>query len=275
MTLHRDNPQTSHFYCKSQLLPPGSQNTKFTTLIFVVVVELAAGISFFATRGYSQTAPSYQQTASVDGGSITGSESTTGLFPLAGNFTSAQTDIELLPAIVNGVQTTNGTSMSEAETTSTTTSLGATASTKALYLVEVNGPASQSVELDIVGTLLGSVGTAQGEAFALVGFAEAPVARFDIFTGSQDDPLNYQVTVTTNSPQVMELVTSATLSGGFGIVSSQIDPYVQIDPSVPDPQQYQLTFLTTPVPEPSSWTMLVEGLGFLLAVLRCRRFLVV
>jgi hypothetical protein len=159
--------------------------------------------------------------------------------------------------------------------TSGTQSSTASASTKARYLVQINSSTSSSVALDIVGNLAGSVGTAQGEAIALVGFDEAAVAQFDITTGAADvnSPVNVMVDVPTNTPQEIELVTSASLSGGLGTVSAQIDPYVQIDPLLnPDPQQYQLTFATTPVPEPTSSTMLVGGLGLLLAIGGCRKF---
>ena len=226
----------------------------------VVVLELAAGIGFFAPRGYSQTGvPSYLQTASVDGGAQTYSQSVTGPFSLTGQFTAAQTDVELLSQIQNGQQTLNGTAMGQVMTTGNTSST-ASASTNAKYLVEVNSSTQQSVPLEIVGTLTGSVGSAQGESFALVGFDEAAIANFDITTGTANSPIDVTVQVPTNTPQEIELVTSVSLSGGLGTVSAKIDPYVLIAAS--NPQQFQLTFLTTPVPEPPSWIIL----GFLLAV---------
>ena len=254
---------------------------KLMRLIFVAVLELAAGISFFTPRGFSQTAPPlYLQTAFVDGGLLTSGPSNfvppsvvgPPTFVLNGQFTTAQTTIEMLPTAVGGVQTLNGTAMSQVMTTGQTSST-AYASSKAEYLVQVDSSVSQSVPLEIVGTLLGSLGTAQGEAFALVGFDEAALAQFDITTGTANTPLDTIVTVPTNIPQVIELDTFASLSGGLGTISAQIDPYVLIAPSVPNPQQYQLTFAVSPVPEPTSWTMLVGGLGFLLAVGGCRKFL--
>jgi hypothetical protein len=246
---------------------------KIVKLISVAVLYLAAGIGFFASTGFSQT-PSYLQTASVDAGAQSYTQSTTGPFSLTGQFTSAQTDIELLPEIQNGQLTLNGTSNSQVMTTGTTSS-AASASSKAEYVVQINSSTSPSVPLDIVGTLLGSVGSAQGEASALVGFDEAAIANFDITTGAAavNMPIDVTVTVPTNIPQLIELDTSVSLSGGFGTVSAQTDPYVIIDPSVPDPQQYQLTFVTTPVPEPASWIMLVGGLCFFLAVGGCGKFL--
>jgi hypothetical protein len=263
----------------------GCRNTKVTSLILVAVLELVAEICFFAPRAFSQApTPTYQQTASLDDNTITGGVSTIGSFPPTGQFTglltAAQTDIGFLNTTdINGIQTEDGTSLSQVLTTTTTTSSTASASTKADYFVEVNSSVSPFVTLNLLGTLTGSVGTAQGDAFTFVGFDEAEVVHYDTSdtsTGSYNNSLNFTVNVPTNLPQEIELVTSATLSGGFGTVTAQIDPYVQIDPNKnPDPSQYKLTFLTSPVPEPASHALSIGGLVFLLAVFSYRRFLLV
>jgi hypothetical protein len=244
-------------------------------IIFFAILELAAGIGFLVTPGFSQApAPNYQQTVSLDGGQLTGGQSNIGPFSLTGQFTAAQTDIELLPAIVNGVQTLNGSSMSQVMTTGNVSS-PASASTTATYFMEVDSSASSTVPVDIVGSLLGSVGSAQGEATAAVGLGDAVPAEFDISTGEPDVslPFDFTATVLTNVPNAIQLSTSVSLSGGLGTVSSKIDPFVQIDPSVPNPDQYKLTFFVSPAPEPTSCAMLIGGLGFLLAVGGGRKFL--
>jgi 6-phosphogluconolactonase (cycloisomerase 2 family) len=231
------------------------QTTKFTSLIFIAVLELVTEIGFFIPKTFAQSptpAPSYQQTVSVDGGAPS-STTTIGPFGQTGNLTAASTDIELLPVTVGGVQTLNGSSMSEVMTTGTVTST-ASASTKATYYVEVDtsvSPPPSTVALDVVGTITESVGSAQGQATAFVGFGEAallPQFPLSISTGAADMsfPFNVEVNVTPNTALPIVLATSVSLSGLLGTVSAQIDPYVRLDPSVQNAQQYQVTFLTTP-----------------------------
>jgi 6-phosphogluconolactonase (cycloisomerase 2 family) len=247
---------------QASTLPATLRNTKFTSLIFVAVLELVTEIGFFAPQAFSQTptpAPSYQQAVSVDGGPPA-STTNIGAFGQTGDLTAASTDIELLPVIVGGVQTLSGSSMSEVETTGSVSST-ATASTQATYYVEVDSSASplpSTVALDVVGTLTGSVGSAQGgEASAFVGFGEAPLENFDISAGTADIPFDVEVFVPPNTALPIVLVTSASVTGSLGTVSATIDPYVRLDPSVQDPQQYQVTFLTTP-PSPAEFLYVVN-----------------
>jgi 6-phosphogluconolactonase (cycloisomerase 2 family) len=227
------------------------QTTKFPSIVFIAVLELVTEIGFFARQGFAQSptpAPSYEQTVSVDGGSPA-STTNIGPFGQTGNFTTASTNIELLPQIEGGVQTLNGSSTSEASTTGTTTST-ASASTKATYYIEVDtsvSPPPSTVALDVVGTLTGSVSSAHGgEAIAFVGFGEAELENFDITAGTANIPFDVEVFVPPNTALPIVLATSSSLTDSLGTVSATIDPYVRLDPSVQNPQQYQVTFLTTP-----------------------------
>ena len=233
------------------------QTTKFTSLIFIAVLELVTEIGFFTPQIFAQSptpVPSYEQTVSVDGGAPS-STTNIGPFGQTGSFTAASTDVELLPVTVGGVQTLNGSSMSEVMTTGTASST-ASATTKATYYVEIDtsvSPPPSTVALDVVGTITESVGSAQGQATAFVGFGEAaliPQFPLTISTGAADlsFPFNVEVFVSPNTALPIVLSTSVSLSGLLGTVSAQIDPYVRLDPSVQNPQQYQVTFLTTPPP---------------------------
>jgi len=250
-------------------------------IILATVVTLAAGIGISVPRAFSQPpAPSYQQTLSLDGAqagqpgynqiNVAGPP----VFGLTGLDSTAQTDIETTATTVDNVETLNGTTQSVVTLTSGSTASSTTyASAVANYFVEVDGPIPQGgVLLDIVGTVSGSVGAAQGEASGAIGFADTDIEEFDIKTGAPDispspsPSLLGTYTIPDNEPHIMELNTFASVSGGTGPVTvfAKIDPYVLIDPSVKNPELYTFKFFVTPVPEPTVWMMLLGGLGLVL-----------
>jgi len=253
---------------------------KTLRILPAAVIVLAAVIGFSVPRGFSQTpAPFYQQILSLDGAqpgqsgysqiNVQGPP----VFTSTGPDSTAQTDIETTPTLVNNVQTLSGTTMSEVSLTTGTASSTTSASTVAQYFMEVDSSVASSVLVDIIGTVAGSVGTATGTASAAVGIGDNVQSEFNISTGALDvnTPFDQSITISTNVPNLMELDTSASVSSGVGNVFAQIDPYVLIDPKVPNPDLYTLKFFVTPVPEPNVGIMLVGGLGLLLAFRRVRK----
>ena len=267
------------FDCNNKFSLSTLENVKTSRIILATVVTLVAGIGLFVPRGFSQApAPFYQQILSLDGAqpgqpgyseiNVQGPP----VFTSTGPDSTAQTDIETTQTLVGNVQTLSGTTTSEVSTTGAAIS-PTSASTVAQYFVEVDSSVSSSVVLDVVGSLSGSVGTAQGEAKASIGFGDADIQDFDITSGKFNIPQSTLATptISTNVPHIMELDTSASVFSGLGTVSAEIDPVVLIDPSVPNPEDYTLKFFTTPVPEPNVGIMVVGGLGLLLTFQRVRK----
>jgi hypothetical protein len=173
---------------------------------------------------------------------------------------------------------------------------GGSGSISLKYYYEITGPGG-SAQIDLSGSAyaFGFPYPDQGGAWAGIwGSAGLPAGGFygqacaSFSNGCAADapfgtvPVNVQFTVPTNTLEWIELGVSAS-AGGFGSeFVAQADPIISLDPSIGDPQDYQI--LVSPdvqngdppvigggVPEPATWAMMLVGFGGLGALLRRRR----
>jgi hypothetical protein len=162
------------------------------------------------------------------------------------------------------------------------------------YYYEITGPAGQNVPVDLSGSIYafgfpypdlgsawagatGSIGVPAGGYYAQ-GCASFEAGGCPVGANFGTTPLNAPFSVPTNTAEWILLDAKVDAEDYGSEFVAQVDPIISLDPSVSDPQDYQI--LVSPdvmngyppaVPEPSTWAMLLLGVFGLGAVLRTAR----